>query len=516
MRLFSKAIPKKYQSRTNVLRRGLLGLALVAGILGLSGCRETEGPDLTEIMALNWAPIGGAGLPFLTSSAPWRQVNIDDNEEPEYLLLYTYGTKDMYPANDGFDLSEAEPVSGAPVGAVIYKALESAEYVVGSPFVATPLQPTAAYIPYRIAPSYWPSPNTGYVAQYRNPDAIIHTEYATDSSGLCPVADVKSNELAIYDSEKTLTVVWWRNPYEGFGATQLTAPGGFRAVKTNGPNDAVELKSIAAPIWSIDALYPLTEPQNLEDLRVAGGFADPQRSLLCRVFRYYRESATSIQSDDHRIDVTYVDDDLGIQFCRNGEPDPFFPEAVALRFLRNKDDRMNLLDSKLDQPTKDRIVQNARFLDLEREREVQICQDGPQADTIALPRFRVNALETRAVVPYRERDRRTPPVDPENVPRLLSFVCAEIAPVDPGAPLPTPEDPDLADLAEIDAIIDRTRLLFFSLEHEAPSARDINGTTVHFTDRFYIVDLEDATGWGYDDCKSLLAADAYGQRGGAP
>jgi hypothetical protein len=107
-------------------------------------------------------------------------------------------------------------------------------------------------------------------------------------------------------------------------------------------------------------------------------------------------------------------------------------------------------------------------------------------------------------------------VDPDNIPRLLSFVCAEIAPVDPGAPLPTPEDPDLAALAEIAANVDRTRLLFFSLEHEAPSAREINGTTAHFTDRFYIVDLEDATLWGHDDCKSLLAQDAYGPRGGAP
>ena len=67
-----------------------------------------------------------------------------------------------------------------------------------------------------------------------------------------PGGDVPAtNEAIIYGGGTVITVLWWRNAYNGYGIAQMAAPGGL----TPGPPPAGD---VLRPLQKVDGQTPLT------------------------------------------------------------------------------------------------------------------------------------------------------------------------------------------------------------------------------------------------------------------
>ena len=141
-----------------------------------------------------------------------------------------------------------------------------------------------------------------------------------------------------------LTVVWWRNPYNGYGVTQIGATGGLVRPEKQG-NDG------KGPIVTITGLTP-----------IPGYWA---RSVLCEDRLYVRAAAVEdefVTQPVYSYSVKYVANNRGIVFCYGPPSYPFYPEGVVLAFLRpdnpanpqqnereRTDYRETFVDSNLDE-----------------------------------------------------------------------------------------------------------------------------------------------------------------------
>lgn len=281
---------------------------LLAGCFGRND--TPTGPNVLNLLPAGWTPVefGNSGL--FSRSTVWTPVNIDGDPSTEYLLYFTYDSNQ--------------------VGAVIYKeALASAGAGPLSPTpIPAPNQPAGGYIPYRLEPSYWlGSGVVGYVAPPGTPSSQITTmqlqrDPAPGLGSRAPVtATVK--ELAIQGGTTVLTVAWWQNQYNGYGVTQVQAFGGLVGTQHQ-DNDKTK------PIITVTGLERLPAPLG--------------RSILCRQTLYVRGSAPELPTtlpDPYATAIQYVPDDEGIVFCETPLPPyPFYPEGVALAFIRpqNRDD----------------------------------------------------------------------------------------------------------------------------------------------------------------------------------
>ena len=124
-----------------------------------------------------------------------------------------------------------------------------------------------------------------------------------------------------------LTFVWWQNPDVGYGITQLYAPGGFESAPQQ-PFNWAGWEDAPQPIKEIIAVQPLHD-----------------RNLLCRRIRHQlvAPSAAELAQADQPINViTYLAQDLGLQFCNGIPAAPFYPEGVLLAYLLTG--RSDLLD----------------------------------------------------------------------------------------------------------------------------------------------------------------------------
>ena len=469
----------------------LVIIGLLTALFTLSGCTffdqtEQDEPNLLDILPTNWYPIFPGN--------EWRAISVDDDTENEYLLLYAYNTLQTTTGN--FVNSQQVPTGGSPIGAIIVDGQTSSEYVVDFPPLATPLQPIGSFIAYRIAPSYWPEPNTAYVGLYTNPNQIAVFPYQTGQSGICgSIGDEDPlGEFAIVDTlgPRALTTVWWRGAFLGYGVAQVTAPGGLRNARGMTATGEVAIENIATagPVWSVDALFPIHEPTNPLSTAVEGGFADPGRSLLCDVYRYYRTIDLSTSGSKVREDIRYTDDYMGIQFCRDDVPDPFFPEAVALKFMLEPEAREDLFGDGVDPPEQIRIIGEVAELDRRVTEPGDYCAELSEEQLPKRSQYRVSDIQTRAALEYTESYRLDRSADQTEVKQLRAFVCAEITAVDPNDPF--------------------RELLFFTLGHVPPRNLEENGVTVHYTDQLRVLDINDASGWGFTDCKELIAANTVG------
>ncbi len=274
----------------------LVAIGLLVALVTLSGCTffdqtEQGEPNLLDILPTYWYPI--------FPGSEWRSINIDEDPDIEYLLLYAYNTS--LTSSGNFIDSQQVPTDGAPIGAIIVDGQTSSEYVVDFPPLATPLQPMGSFIAYRIAPSYWPEPDTSYVGLYADPDQISVNPYVTGASGICgPFGNEDPlGEIAIVDTREdtALTTVWWRGAFLGYGVAQVTGPGGLRNARgMTAAAVAIENIATTGPVWSVDALFPIHEPTNPLSTAVEGGFADPGRSQLCDVYRYYPRSIRALRA----------------------------------------------------------------------------------------------------------------------------------------------------------------------------------------------------------------------------
>lgn len=240
-------------------------------------------------------------------------VNIDSDPLTEYLLFFTYNNT----------------TSPGPVGAVIYDS--QANY---TPDLAgnSSDQPSSALVPYALLPSYRLGAGQGFVAEPGQREVVTffpinfrtRTTTATDSeSGEIAQADA----LAIRGGNNYLTFVWWQNPDRGYGITQLYAPGGFESAPQQAFNWAA-WEDAPQPIKEITAVQPLHD-----------------RNLLCRRIRHQLvapSAAELAQADQPITAITYLAQDLGLQFCNGIPAAPFYPEGVVLAYLLTG--RSDLLD----------------------------------------------------------------------------------------------------------------------------------------------------------------------------
>ncbi len=215
-------------------------LALLGAVLLLSGCNRQSNRRILSADAryTRHAARRSGCIPY-TKGDTWLQVNIDDDTEVEYLLFYTYSNQ------------RAGQLSG-PVGASIFDLQNNDELVPRARIVSMPFQPSGSFVPYRVLPNYWQGSGTGFIApsgRSGQPDRDpIERSQATNSAAPTPtptptpetddnparptptiaLTTVPVKELLIEDGGTTITVVWWRNLFDGYGAANAHAAAGFK------------------------------------------------------------------------------------------------------------------------------------------------------------------------------------------------------------------------------------------------------------------------------------------------
>jgi hypothetical protein len=266
----------------------LMIAALLTGCLG-RGTRPTQIElDLTGFLPAEWQPV-----------RELIEVNIDDDSAVEYLMLFLYDQRN----GDG------------PVGALILDpqsesiVTETGERVVG--------RPSSFPNPYPVLPSYWRGAGQGFVAPPGQSESVTVHQVA---SGEGAAADT----LILRGGNSYLTFVWWRNVIDGYGVSQLYAPGGFEGI------DWTTWQGTPQPILSVTGVTPRND-----------------RSLICRRTRYDRGEPATIDPEDIHQAVEYRATDLGLDFCAGAPAHPFYPEGVVLALLRNPDQRTTLLAPEL-------------------------------------------------------------------------------------------------------------------------------------------------------------------------
>jgi hypothetical protein len=282
---------------TPALRRGAWVLGELAVLLLLGGCSLLFPQEETPL-ELNFAQILPAGWKAVDT---WHEVSIDGDRADEYLLLFRY--------------------DNGQVGAVIYDSQigsvgASAAPTATSGMVAAPLPSFGYFRPYALFPSAWAytyggTAGQGFVARPADAETVAIYTVARGAARGAPAVSPPT-ELVLRGGETHLTFVWWKNEVEGYGVTQLVAPGGFRGV------DWARYARAPDPLVDLVGLYPL------EDYRA--------RSLLCHKTAYHRLTVAPAGTATPLIDFAPADE--GLDFCYTPIPDhPFYPEGVALRYL---------------------------------------------------------------------------------------------------------------------------------------------------------------------------------------
>jgi hypothetical protein len=253
--------------------RCLLLLSVSCTLL-LGGCRllpktergQTLEVEFAQVLPVGWEALGG-----------WHGVNLDKDESEENLLFFR--------------------LDSGQVGALIYDA---------------ELAPTLDQS-YRLLPRYfddWGALGQGIIAPAgTEAKAIIHRQ--VDSTNDREESDeneevITARELVILGGGTHLTFAWWESEVNGYGVTQIYAPGGFIGV------DWEEWQRSPALIQAFTARYPLN------DYRA--------RSHICRMVLYTRVN------DATRI--SFYEQSQGLHFCDGVvPPHPFSPEGVVLAYL---------------------------------------------------------------------------------------------------------------------------------------------------------------------------------------
>jgi hypothetical protein len=290
----------------------LLFALLPAGCGNAQQPAAGDGPQVLSALPQGWTPMTFGTNTILNRDATnWMTINIDNDLADEYLLFFTY--------------------DNSQVGAIIYDQQTGETGVVSTTPVPAPNQPAGVYIPYQVEPSFWTRSETPDTVGYVAPPFTISDEirieqverFATDDPNVPgaanpdPGSDVPpTNELIIYGGTQVISVVWWRNTYNGYGIAQMAASGGLVPVTR-------ETGEVLRPLEVVIGQTPLT-----------GLLA---RSVLCREVRFTREDAgepPDIVEPVYQSAVRYGESDGGIVFCYDTPPHPYYPEGVVLAYLR--------------------------------------------------------------------------------------------------------------------------------------------------------------------------------------
>lgn len=303
----------------------LFGLAI---LLGACAPPEPEPGliiDLSDILPEEWQAV-----------SKWEHINIDADSEHEYLLFYRY---------DASTTADGEAISG-PIGAVIYDPQTPAGMSEESEESARPPAPWLQ--PYALLPNYWQGSGYGFVAPPRQSGrpqwSVVQRQEQSEtdnryfeilardmpSSASEQQGDLPSHdELIVYGGNSPIggptyiSIFWWSTLSEGYGSTQISAPGGLHIEEWDGEPDR-------SPIRTVRARYPQYE-----------------RSILCKESRFHRRLDSENTSEgSFRAAIYYEEGARKLVFCY-GIPDaPFYPEAVVLAYLLEPDHNEKLLSDE--------------------------------------------------------------------------------------------------------------------------------------------------------------------------
>ena len=241
-----------------------------------------------------------------------QEVNIDGDGATEYLLFFTYdpiGT--TAPTTSLFFFRNSNQPRG-PIGAVIYDA----QVVTGTTTSerVSPDRPTNALVPYAILPSYRRGAGQGFIAEPAQREAVAAYPVSYRALNATVGTTVTADTLIFLGGETYLSCAWWQNRTEGYGVTQIYAPGGFETALYSGFNWTA-WRDNPQPIPQIIGVHPLHD-----------------RNLLCRRFRYDLDTSAGGGTPGGRA-IRYQRSDLGLQFCAGTPVHPFYPEGVVLAYL---------------------------------------------------------------------------------------------------------------------------------------------------------------------------------------
>jgi len=307
-------------------------LCLLCMLLLLSGCEPPEPSpelniDLGMILPEEWKAV-----------STWESINIDADAEEEYLLFYRY---------DASTTADGEGIDG-PVGAVIYDS----QTPIGMPEESDDSsRPPAPWLqPYALLPNYWQGAGFGFVAPPRQtgrPEWIVvrredprETEnryfevlaeqmpasVSGKAVGEAPSELPDHDELIVYGGNSPIggptyiSIFWWSTISEGYGSTQISAPGGLQVEEWDGAANG-------SPMRTVRARYPQYD-----------------RSLLCKESRFERRLDPNFTSPGaFRAAIYYEEGPRKLIFCYGIPQSPFYPEAVVLAYLLRPDRNAQLL-----------------------------------------------------------------------------------------------------------------------------------------------------------------------------
>lgn len=298
----------------------LLCLPLLTARCATVQQNEAAALPLTDALPASWVALRDV-----------QEVNIDGDGATEYLLFFTYdpigGTA---PSTSFFSFRNNNQPSG-PIGAVIYDA----QVVTGTTTIerVSPDRPTNAFVPYAILPSYRRGAGQGFIAEPAQREAVAAYQVSYRALGqvVGTTTSAAMDTLVFLGGETYLTFAWWQNRADGYGVTQIYAPGGFESALYNGFNWEA-WRDTPQPIQQIIGVHPLHD-----------------RNLLCRRFRYDLDAAASGASGPPAggRSIRYQRSDLGLSFCASTPVHPFYPEGVVLAYLLTGNTEL------LDTPTGD-------------------------------------------------------------------------------------------------------------------------------------------------------------------
>lgn len=278
--------------------------------------QTTEGPQVLNTLPTGWTPIEmqQGGLFGRRNTSPWHEINIDNDMAVEYLLYFTY--------------------DNGQVGAIIYDQQTGDSSAVSPTPVPAPNQPVGNYVAYEVEPSYWvsgDSPDTvGFIAPIgtiASSLVLTQVQRLSPRTGVAGPASITTtttatgtavpltNEMIIGGGPEVLSILWWRNTYNGYGITQMYAPGGLI-------DQVYQDNSSDQPLESAVGLFP-----------EVGYFA---RSDICRKIMFERADApetSDLMGTPYQTAVTYTPSKRGLSFCKTAPTFPFYPEGVVLAFL---------------------------------------------------------------------------------------------------------------------------------------------------------------------------------------
>ncbi|MCO6449398.1 MAG: hypothetical protein J5I90_01300 [Caldilineales bacterium] len=271
----------------------VLGVVLIVAVLAFA-LRQFEGRsntetdlniDLNEIKPEAWTTYGD-GL---------QRVNLDDDDEEEWLLLYRY--------------------DGAPLGGVIYDG-QTAPY--GDLSIPVPNQTPSYLVPYRLLPDYAAGKTNGYLG-----DANVDFKQiflSLDLAGEEPPTTPRDRLLVRGKRQdgriNRYSVFQWISLETGYAGALAFTPGWFSLSEEN-PDDWAEAEN-----WVADGSFPTKiwawEPQS-------------DRSNICRRTPWVLQASGDDQNPD-LFRANYAINDLN--FCNGDIPaEPAFPEGQMLAYL---------------------------------------------------------------------------------------------------------------------------------------------------------------------------------------